>query len=138
MRLVAIATAVLLLAIQWPLWFGKGGWLRVSELERQLAVQKTVNAELGERNALLASMTDEQADWVVQQLKALSAQVKAGALFDEQGRTGAEPDPFDGMAPRQKLDAMASKRASEKNISYFDALREVGQENPELAKSAGY
>jgi cell division protein FtsB len=55
MRLVAIATAVLLLAIQWPLWFGKGGWLRVSELERQLAAQKSVNAELGERNAQLAA-----------------------------------------------------------------------------------
>ena len=55
MRIVAIILAVLLLAIQWPLWFGKGGWLRVSELERQLAAQKTVNAGLGERNAQLAA-----------------------------------------------------------------------------------
>jgi len=55
MRVVAIALAVLLVLIQWPLWFGKGGWLRVSELERQLATQKTVNAGLTERNAQVAA-----------------------------------------------------------------------------------
>jgi cell division protein FtsB len=55
MRAVAAVLAALLLVIQWPLWFGKGGWLRVSELERQLAAQKNVNAALGERNAQLAA-----------------------------------------------------------------------------------
>jgi cell division protein FtsB len=55
MRVVAIALAVLLVLIQWPLWFGKGGWLRVSELERQLAAQRTVNAGLTERNAQVAA-----------------------------------------------------------------------------------
>ena len=55
MRAVTILLAALLLVIQWPLWFGRGGWLRVSELERQLATQKTVNAGLGERNAQLAA-----------------------------------------------------------------------------------
>ena len=55
MRIVTIVVAVLLVLIQWPLWFGKGGWLRVSELERQLAAQKTVNAGLSERNAQVAA-----------------------------------------------------------------------------------
>ena len=55
MRIVAILLAVLLMAIQWPLWFGRGGWLRVSELERQLGTQRTVNAGLTERNAQLAA-----------------------------------------------------------------------------------
>jgi cell division protein FtsB len=55
MRIVTIILAVLLLAIQWPLWFGKGGWLRFAELDRQLAAQRTVNAGLTERNAQLAA-----------------------------------------------------------------------------------
>jgi len=55
MRLLAITLAILLAAIQWPLWFGKGGWLRVSELDRQLSSQRAVNAELGARNAQLAA-----------------------------------------------------------------------------------
>ncbi len=55
MRIVAILLTVLLVTIQYPLWFGKGGWLRVSELERQLLAQRTVNAGLTERNARLAA-----------------------------------------------------------------------------------
>jgi cell division protein FtsB len=55
MRAISTLLAVLLLAIQWPLWFGKGGWLRVSELERQLAVQRAGNAQLAERNAQVAA-----------------------------------------------------------------------------------
>ena len=40
MRLITIALAVLLVLIQYPLWLGKGGWLRVWDLHRQLeAVQ---------------------------------------------------------------------------------------------------
>jgi cell division protein FtsB len=49
-RLAALLT-VLLLAIQWPLWFGRGGWLRVWELQRQLDSQRTDNAALDARNA---------------------------------------------------------------------------------------
>lgn len=41
----------LLTALQYPLWFGKGGWLRVREMERQLAAQREVNQALETRNA---------------------------------------------------------------------------------------
>ena len=51
MRILAVVIGVLLLAIQYPLWFGKGGWLRVHELERQLAAQRATNAVLAARNA---------------------------------------------------------------------------------------
>ena len=55
MRLLAITLALLLAAIQWPLWFGKGGWLRVAELDRQLTAQRALNADLTARNAQLAA-----------------------------------------------------------------------------------
>ena len=42
---------VLLILLQYPLWFGKGGWLRVQEMERQLAAQREVNQTLEARNA---------------------------------------------------------------------------------------
>ena len=42
---------VLLAALQYPLWFGKGGWLRVREMERQLTAQREVNQALESRNA---------------------------------------------------------------------------------------
>ncbi|GAB7125811.1 hypothetical protein JCM19000A_03180 [Silvimonas sp. JCM 19000] len=59
MRTLAIALAVLILALQWPLWIGKGSWLRVWDLDRQLAEQKLRNDKLKERNtALEADVVD--------------------------------------------------------------------------------
>ena len=53
MRFLAFIFAALILALQYPMWLGKGGWLRVRELDRQVEAQKHVNAELQTRNAVL-------------------------------------------------------------------------------------
>ena len=53
MRLFTLALVSLLALIQYPLWVGKGGWLRVWELDRQLLAQNTTNARLLERNRAL-------------------------------------------------------------------------------------
>jgi cell division protein FtsB len=58
MRAVLIVFAALLLLIQWPLWFGKGSWLRVSELQRALDAQRVTNSQLVARNAALAAEVD--------------------------------------------------------------------------------
>jgi cell division protein FtsB len=55
MRILGIVLAVLLVAIQYPLWFGKGGWLRTWELERQLTAQRAANEALVARNAEAAA-----------------------------------------------------------------------------------
>ncbi|MDR0576415.1 MAG: cell division protein FtsB [Candidatus Accumulibacter sp.] len=48
--LCAILTA-LLAALQYPLWLGKGGWLRAWDVNRQLQQQKESNRALEVRNA---------------------------------------------------------------------------------------
>jgi cell division protein FtsB len=53
LRVLAAALALLILALQYPLWLGKGGWLRVRELDAQVAAQKEVNAERKTRNTAL-------------------------------------------------------------------------------------
>jgi cell division protein FtsB len=45
----------LLLLIQHPLWLGKGGWLRVWELDQQVTAAQQKNEELKARNAKLNS-----------------------------------------------------------------------------------
>jgi cell division protein FtsB len=50
-----LLVAGLLLAIQWPLWFGHGGWLRVWDLQRQLASRQDVNGGLRARNQALTA-----------------------------------------------------------------------------------
>jgi cell division protein FtsB len=53
LRILAIALVLLLLALQYPMWLGKGGWLRVRELDRQVSAEKEVNADRKARNAAL-------------------------------------------------------------------------------------
>ena len=59
MRLILICLTALLLLIQFPLWLGKGGWLRVWELDRQVNVAQKKNDELKARNAKLASEVED-------------------------------------------------------------------------------
>ena len=53
MRIVTVILVVLLVLLQYPLWLGKGGWLKVSDLHRQLEAQRQVNGQTETRNALL-------------------------------------------------------------------------------------
>jgi cell division protein FtsB len=53
-RLLGLALVALIVLIQYPLWLGKGSWLRASEVDRQLAAQKAKNTELERRNTALA------------------------------------------------------------------------------------
>jgi cell division protein FtsB len=53
MRLVIYSMLLLLIAIQYPLWLGKGGLLKVFDLEKQLELQQAKNSLLSLRNAKL-------------------------------------------------------------------------------------
>lgn len=55
MRLITICLAVLLALIQYPLWLGKGGWLRVWDLDQQVAEARQKNLQLKARNDKLES-----------------------------------------------------------------------------------
>ncbi|WP_297574706.1 cell division protein FtsB [uncultured Deefgea sp.] len=59
MRILAIFFAIIIVALQWPLWVGKGSWLRVWQLDSQLSQHRESNAKLKERNdALEAEVQD--------------------------------------------------------------------------------
>jgi cell division protein FtsB len=53
MRVVTIILLVILLLLQYPLWLGKGGWLRVWDLHRQVEAQQQANQQTQARNAML-------------------------------------------------------------------------------------
>ena len=55
MRILAFVLAALIVLIQFPLWVGKGGWLRVWEVDRQLGEQREKNEQAQWRNAALAA-----------------------------------------------------------------------------------
>ncbi len=53
MRIITLILAVLLLLLQYPLWLGKGGWLKVWDMRRQVEIQQQINQQTQARNALL-------------------------------------------------------------------------------------
>jgi cell division protein FtsB len=53
MRAATLILVVLLLLLQYPLWLGKGSWLKVWDLNRQVEEQQRTNQQTKTRNALL-------------------------------------------------------------------------------------
>jgi len=51
MRWLTVGLLALIAMLQYPLWLGKGGWLKVWEYDRQLQQQKEVTRKLEIRNA---------------------------------------------------------------------------------------
>ena len=54
MRYIVYGLLALLIAIQYPLWIGKGGWLHVYQMDKEVQAQQQKNQELEKRNSKIA------------------------------------------------------------------------------------
>lgn len=50
MRWITLSLLLLVVLLQYPLWFGKGGWLKVWDYDRQLKQQKEITRKQEIRN----------------------------------------------------------------------------------------
>lgn len=53
MKTVALILVTLIALVQYSLWYGKGGWLEVFELEKQLQDQHQLNQKSQNQNTIL-------------------------------------------------------------------------------------
>lgn len=53
MKLLTLVLVALIALLQYPLWLGKGSWLRVWEVNQQVITQHETNQQLKIRNAAL-------------------------------------------------------------------------------------
>ena len=53
MRILALILALVVVLLQWPLWVGKGSWLKVWQIQGQVSDQNRQNDKLTARNAAL-------------------------------------------------------------------------------------
>ncbi len=53
MKLLTLALLMVIALLQYPLWLGKGSWLRVWEVDQKLRAQLESNQKLQARNAVL-------------------------------------------------------------------------------------
>jgi cell division protein FtsB len=100
LRWLALVFVVLIAALQYPMWLGKGGWLQVRELDRQLAAQRDANAKLKARNdGLDAEVRDLKTGYEAVEERARSelGMVKQDEVFFLlQPRVAAQPGPPSG------------------------------------------
>ena len=100
MRFLTLLLIGLVVGLQSPLWFGKGGWLKVRELDGQLEQQREINARLRTRNAALdAEVRDlkQGYDAIEERARAELGMIRQDELFFQV---------VDGMklAPRARAD----------------------------------
>ena len=55
MKALTLIFVVLIALLQYPLWLGKGSWLRVWNVNQQIAEQKTKNDDFKQRNETLGA-----------------------------------------------------------------------------------
>lgn len=112
---------------------------RIATMEAEQAKRARLDrfsAEVGKTKAAkdgaaehLASMTDEQAEWVLRQFTALSAQIDESALLGERGAAGGGPVVND---PAHALNAAVTAKMSEKGLPWLAAFEVVKVEQPDL------
>ena len=74
MKFLTFIFVTLIFALQYPLWFGKGGWLNVISLQKQIDQQLKVNELIKSENDILLA--------VVQDLKNGTDVIEGKARFD--------------------------------------------------------
>ena len=74
MRFLTFIFVILISALQYPLWLGKGGWLNVISLQKQIDQQLKVNELIKSENDILLA--------VVQDLKNGTDVIEGKARFD--------------------------------------------------------
>ena len=108
MRWLAFIFAALILALQYLIWLGKGGWLQVHETDRQLAAQREANAKLKSRNeALDADVRDLKtgSEAIEERARSELGMIKSDEVFFQvqpQGVTPKAPAAIAPATPRAK------------------------------------
>ena len=109
MRWLAFLFAALILALQYPMWLGKGGWLQVRETDRQLAAQREANAKLKARNeALDADVRDLKtgSEAIEERARSELGMIRSDEVFFQlQPGAAAPPAPPAAPAPAAKAAA---------------------------------
>lgn len=102
MRLLTLALVGLLVALQGPLWFGRGGWLRVHALDADIAAQRQINDGLRARNTALGAEVQDLKqgyDAIEERARSELGMVRRDETFFQTLAPGAATAPRDAAAP---------------------------------------
>lgn len=86
MKFLTVLFVILIILIQYPLWFSRGGWLNVFDLNSNYQNQKEINQELEKQNdALRAEVNDlkKGTDAIEERARDELEMIKEGEIFFE-------------------------------------------------------
>jgi cell division protein FtsB len=97
-RAITIALLALLVALQWPVWFGKGGWFKVWERQGEVAKRDAANEERKLRNAAIEADVKDLKDGtgaIEERARQDLGMIKKGEVFVQvlQGPQGERAPP---------------------------------------------
>lgn len=121
MRLVTVVLIALLIVIQYPLWWGHGGWLQVHELRQQLNDQLQKNADAKLRNERIAGE--------VQDLQGGTSAIEERALRNGHGEGRRS------VRPIRVAEFAGAGGAGQCVVGDVDARRRVGRADARRAES---
>lgn len=84
MRVITYILLALIVLLQYPLWFGKGSWLKVWDINHKLETQKATNELALQRNmALDAEVRDLKrgTDAIEERARSELGMIKQGEIF---------------------------------------------------------
>jgi cell division protein FtsB len=111
MRWLAIIFVILIVALQYPMWLGKGGWLQVRETDRQIGLQREASAKLKARNdALDADVRDLKAgsEAIEERARSELGMIRSDEVFFQVQPGGGAPV----VTPAPALTAPGAKSAT--------------------------
>lgn len=86
MKFLTVLFVIMIILIQYPLWFSRGGWLNVFDLNNKYQNQKEINQELEKQNdALRAEVNDlkKGTDAIEERARDELGMIKEGEIFFE-------------------------------------------------------
>ena len=112
MRWLSIALIALIGLLQYPMWIGKGGWLRVWDVDHQLQEQRDSNKKLEVRNGGLdAEVRDlkQGYDAIEERARYELGMIRQDEVFVQIPERGPESDAAKpGAAPRESTESTAT------------------------------
>ena len=108
MKILTLILATLIALLQYPLWLGKGSWLKVWEVDQQVKVQHQTNQKLQVRNAALdAEVRDlkQGSDAIEERARSELGMVKQDEVFFqvlESGENNSAQPGKAGEPPKQQ------------------------------------
>lgn len=111
MRWLTPLLIIIIAALQYPLWFAKGSWLRVWEVDQQINSQKVHNISLKSRNASMdAEVRDLKQGYGAIEERARSelGMIKQDEVFFQ---VLVQPSTNPAVAPPPAINLQASKKS---------------------------